>query len=106
MERLKELCKGFDQRDIRNMDESGCFFKALPGLAQKGKKAKGGKKSKQKIAVAFFVYAVRRKLGELNKKSICFRLASAPVKVAEDSYFDDSKSWKLWERSSTPLIFK
>ena len=106
MERIKELCKGYDQRDIRNMDERGCFLKALPGLSQKGKKAKGGKKSKQKIAVAFFVYAVRRKLGERNKKSVCFRLASVPVKVAEVSYFDDSKSWKLWERSSTPLIFK
>ena len=82
MERIKELCKGYDQRDIRNMDERGCFLKALPGLSQKGKKAKGG------------------------KKSICFRLASVPVKVAEVSYFDDSKSWKLWERSSTPLIFK
>ena len=41
------------------MDESGCFFKVLPakGLAQKGKKAKGGKESKQKITVAFFVSA-------------------------------------------------
>ena len=40
MERIKELCKGYDQRDIWNMDESGCFFKALSakGLAQKGKK--------------------------------------------------------------------
>ena len=46
MERMKELCKGYDQRDILNMDESGCFFKALPakGLAQKGKKTKGEKK--------------------------------------------------------------
>ena len=59
MERIKELCKGYDQRNILNMDESGCFFKALPakGLAQKGKNAKGGKKSKQRITVAFFVSA-------------------------------------------------
>ena len=35
------------------------FFKMLPakGLAQNGMKAKGGKKSKQKINVAFFVGA-------------------------------------------------
>ena len=41
------------------MDESGCFFKALPakGLAQKGKKAKGEKTLKQRITVAFFVSA-------------------------------------------------
>ena len=48
MERIKELCKGYDHKDILNMDEGGCFFKALPskGLAQKGKKSRGGKKSK------------------------------------------------------------
>ena len=37
------------------MDESGCFFKALPskGLKQKGKKCEGGKKSKQRMTDAF-----------------------------------------------------
>ena len=40
MERLRELCKGYQLKDIWNMDESGCFFKALPSkdLAQKGEK--------------------------------------------------------------------
>ena len=98
MERIKELCKGYDQRDILNMDESGCFFKALPakGVAQKGKKAKVGKKSKQRITVAFFVSADGGKVGKpiwRSKKPRCFRLASAPDKLAEVSYFDDSKSW-------------
>ena len=39
MEQLRELCKGYQLKDILNMDESGCFFKALPsnGLAQRGK---------------------------------------------------------------------
>ena len=48
MERIQELCKGYEDKDIINMDESGCFFKAVPnkGLAQKGKKSKGGKKFK------------------------------------------------------------
>ena len=47
MERIKELCSGYDDKDILNMDESGCFFKALPtkGLAQKGKKSNDGKNS-------------------------------------------------------------
>ena len=42
IERIKEFCKGHDQRDIWNMNESGCFFKALSakGLAQKGKKTR------------------------------------------------------------------
>ena len=100
MERVKELCKGYDQRDILNIDESGCFFKALPakGLAQKGKKTKGGKNSKQRITVAFFISADGGKVGKpiviwRSKKPRCFRLASASDKLAEVSYFDDSKSW-------------
>ena len=100
MERIKELCKGYDQRDILSMDESRCFFKALPakGLAQKGKKTKGEKKSKQLITVAFFVSGDGGKVGKSivisrSKKPRCFRLASASDKLAEVSYFDDSKSW-------------
>ena len=48
MQRKKELYKGYNHKDILIMDENGCLFKALPtkGLAQKGKKSKGGKKSK------------------------------------------------------------
>ena len=86
-------------RDL-NLDESGCFFKELPakGLAQKGKKTKGGKKSKQRITVAFFVSTDGGKVGKpiviwRSKKPRCFRLASASDKLAEASYFDDSKSW-------------
>ena len=77
------------------MDESGCFFKVLPakGLAQNGMKAKGGKKSKQKINVAFFVGAGGGKVVIWQiKNSTCFRLASALDKLAKVSYFDDSKS--------------
>ena len=67
-ERLRELCKGYDLRGIWNMDESGCFFKALPnkGLAKKGKKSKGGKRSKQRITVAFFVSADGEKMEKQN----------------------------------------
>ena len=46
------------------MDESGCFFKTFPtkGLAQKGKKSKGGKESKQIITVAFLSVQMEKKL--------------------------------------------
>ena len=62
-ERLPEIVEGYKAEDIWNMDESGCFWKALPdkGLAQKGKSCKGGKKSKQRITVAFFVKRCGRK---------------------------------------------
>ena len=62
MERIKELCKGYDQRDIKNMDESDCFFKVLP--AKKGKKDKGEKKLKQRITVVSFVSASRGKVSK------------------------------------------
>ena len=82
------------------MDESSCFFKALPakGLAQKGKKAKDGKKSKRRNTMAFFVRADGGKVGKprviwRSKKPRGFRLASTPDKLVEVSYFDDSKSW-------------
>ena len=63
MERIKELYKGYDHKDILNI---GCFFKAqlTKGFAQKGKKSKGGKKSKQRITVAFFVSANGEKVGK------------------------------------------
>ena len=66
------------------------------GLAQKGKKAKSGKKSKQRITVAFFVTADGPKNGKpiviwRSKRTRYFRLASAPDKLAEVSFFDDSK---------------
>ena len=48
IERLQELTEGYSLENMQNMDESGCFFKALPdaGLVQKGKQSKGGRKSK------------------------------------------------------------
>ena len=48
------------------MDESGCFFKALPdkGLVEKGKEAKGGKKSKQRFTRTFFVNAAGEKIDD------------------------------------------
>ena len=75
MEGIKELCKEYDQRDILNMDKSGCFFKALPakGLAQEGKKTKGGKKSKQRITVAVFVSADG---GKVRKPIVIWRTKS------------------------------
>ena len=44
MERLVELTRGYELADIWNMDETGCFFKALPekGLAEKKSNARGG----------------------------------------------------------------
>ena len=57
IERLPELCQDYEPRNILNLDELGLFFRALPekGLAEKTKKSKSGKKSKQRMTVLFIV---------------------------------------------------
>ena len=57
MERLQELSTRYSPENIWNMNESGCFFKALPdkGLVERGKQAKGGKKSKLRFKIAFLL---------------------------------------------------
>ena len=102
MERLRKLCKGYQLKDIWNVDESGYFFKALPskGLAQKmlrWKKCKGGKKSKQRMTVAFFVSANGSKVDKPivicnSKKRRCFKRTNAASKLKQVSYFADAKS--------------
>ena len=54
-ERILEIA-GYSAKDIWNMDETSCYWRALPAkhLGQKGKSCKGGKKCKQRITVAFF----------------------------------------------------
>ena len=48
------------------MDETGCFFKALPekGLAEKMNQARGGKKSKTRLTIAFFRSAAGEKVSD------------------------------------------
>ena len=57
IERLPELYQGYEPRNILNLEELGLFSKALPenSLMEKGKKIKGGKKSKQRMTVMFIV---------------------------------------------------
>ena len=70
IERTQELTEGYSLENIWNMDESGCFFKALPiaGLDQKGKQAKGGKKSKQRFTIAFFFSDA----GQKDRRANCY----------------------------------
>ena len=59
MEWLQELTSSYSSKNIWNMGESGWFFKALPDkrLVENCKQANGGKKSKQRFTIAFFVIA-------------------------------------------------
>ena len=56
-ERLPEIVAGYGSEDIWNLDESGVLWQALPdkGFGQRVRQCKGGKKSKQRITVAFTV---------------------------------------------------
>ena len=79
MERVKELTLGNAPQDIWNMDVSGAFWKALPekSLTKKKKRRRGGKQAKQRVTVAFFVYAAGEKeplivIGK-SKTPRCFR---------------------------------
>lgn len=46
-ERLPEILEGYDEANVVNMDETGCFWKALPqkGFAEKGKVCQGGNRA-------------------------------------------------------------
>ena len=48
-ERLPEILHGYSANNIWNLDETGCFWRALPehGFGKKGSLCKGGKKVKQ-----------------------------------------------------------
>ena len=63
IERLQELTERYSLENIWNMDESGCIFKALPDadLVQKGKQAKGGKKSQQRFTTAFLLVLLAKR---------------------------------------------
>lgn len=53
-ERLPQILVGYKAEDIWNVVETGCFWKTLP---DKGMKTEwnGGKKSKHRVTIAFFV---------------------------------------------------
>ena len=93
-----------------DVDESDCFFKALPdaGLVQKGKKAKGGKKSKQLFTIAFFVSDAGQKIDEpiviwKSKLPRCFKGLRDPLRPGNVHYFSNSKSWVILEIFETVL---
>ena len=99
MERLPEIIQGYTADDVWNMDESGLFFKTSPdiGLPKKKKKLKGGKKSKDRRTVAFFVSSSEFKVCKPvvignSKVPRCFRKLANPSKPYGMQYFYNEKS--------------
>jgi len=58
---LPEIVVGYEAKDVWNLDETGCFWSAIPekGFGEKDKGCKGGKKAKQRVTIAFIVNAVK-----------------------------------------------
>ena len=56
---MREITKPYELEDIRNLDEAGSFWSALPkkSMSKKGLLWKGGRKSKQRLTALFIVSA-------------------------------------------------
>lgn len=100
-ERLPELLQGFSSENILNLDETGCFWRALPehGFGRKQSQCSGGKKSKQRVTVALIANAAGEKEKPIvvwkSQKPRCFKgvnTASLPVQ-----YFSQGKAWMTGE---------
>ena len=100
IERLPELCQIYESRNILNLDELGLFFKVLPekGLAEKTKKSKGGKKSKQRMTVMFIVasdgsFVFEPTIIWRSKLPRCFKSLKDVSRPMFVHYFSNKKAW-------------
>ena len=99
IERLPELCQDYEPRNILKLDETGLFFKALPekGLAEKTKKSKGGKKSKQRMTVIFIVASdglvFEPTVIWRSKLPRCFKSLKDTSRPMSVHYFSNKKAW-------------
>lgn len=95
-EKLKELIKDYNAKDIFNTDETGLFYKCLPDrtLCFKSKKCNGGKHSKERITLIFAVNMdgsdkLKPLLIGKSAKPRCFKnIHSFPM-----HYRNNKKSW-------------
>ena len=93
-EHLPELLQGYSSNNIYNLDETGCFWRALPesGFGIKGVQCHGGKKSKHRFTVVLIVNADGEKEVPIviwkSEKPRCFNVSTLPV-----HYYSQSKAW-------------
>ena len=102
-ERVKEITRGYAPQDVWNKDETGSFWKALPekSLSERGKRCRGGKNSKQRVTVAFFVNAAGGKESPVligkSKKPRCFSKLKDASHPCGANYFSNDKAWMRTE---------
>ena len=103
-ERLPEILRGYDEENIFNLDETGCFWRALPshGFSERGKKCHGGKTSKQRFTIAFLVNAAGAKEKPIviwnSKKPRCFR--GFDINIVSLSKLSSKECLDDWRNSS------
>ncbi len=100
-ERLPELVHGYSAENIWNLDETGCFWRALPeyGFGKKGSQCKGGKKAKQRFTICFIANAAGGKEVACviwkSKKPRCFK--GIDVSKLSVQYFSQPNAWMTGE---------
>lgn len=57
---VKQICEGYDSKNIYNLDETGLFFRALPDktMSLRGENCSGGKLSKERLTVMLCVNSI------------------------------------------------
>ena len=100
-ERLPEIVRGYEKKNIYNLDETGCFWRALPerGFVEKGKRCNGGKKSKLRLTIAFLVNAS----GEKEQPIVIWN--SANPKSVTRQILSPTKSMDDWRDSGFFFVF-
>ena len=100
---LKEITQGYAPQDVWNEDETESFWKALleKSLSERGKRCRGGKNSKQRVTVAFFVNPAGGKerpvlIGKSKKPSCFSKLKDASLPCGAN-YFSNDKAWMRTE---------
>ena len=100
-ESLPELLQSFSKENIWNIDETACFWRALPdyGFGKRGSQCKGGKKAKQRVTIALLANAEGEKEAPVviwkSESPRCFKgvdKTKLPVQ-----YFSQSKGWMTGE---------
>ena len=106
-ERIPELLQGYSAENIWNLDETGCFWRALPeyGFSNKGSQCRGGKKAKQRFTIALIANAAGEKESAIvvwkAEKSRCFKgvdMSKLPVQ-----YYSQTNAWMTGEILDTVL---
>ena len=102
-ERLPESLQGYSSRDIYNLDETGCLWRALPesGFGSRGNQCHGGKKSKHRFTVMLIVNVDGEKKVPIliwkSEKPRCFKGIHVNVSSLPVHYYSQYKAWMMGE---------